>query len=165
MCISRSGSCRLHIRRGVRALTCRSYLLSVFLYIGRSPYELMWRRVAHTNIGCPIQSRTVRLSGLRCCGRRTHSSRSTVTDVSRSRTITLIRVPSRLKRYCNARHQHFITCSCHRRRPILGTARRCDLFLKILEQTRRRYQFVVVGYVVMPEHFHLLISEPEKGDP
>ena len=39
------------------------------------------------------------------------------------------------------------------------------MFLKILEQTRQRYQFVVVGYVVMPEHFHLLMSEPEKGDP
>jgi putative transposase len=30
---------------------------------------------------------------------------------------------------------------------------------------RRRYAFVVVGYVVMPEHFHLLISEPERGNP
>ena len=30
---------------------------------------------------------------------------------------------------------------------------------------RRRYTFVVVGYVVMPEHFHLLISEPERGNP
>jgi len=30
---------------------------------------------------------------------------------------------------------------------------------------RCRYGFAVVGYVVMPEHFHLLISEPEKGDP
>jgi putative transposase len=38
------------------------------------------------------------------------------------------------------------------------------LFVKILEQTRQRYQFVVVGYVVMPEHFHLLISEPEYAD-
>ena len=28
---------------------------------------------------------------------------------------------------------------------------------------RQRYRFVVVGYVVMPEHIHLLISEPEKG--
>jgi putative transposase len=34
-----------------------------------------------------------------------------------------------------------------------------------LEEVRRRYGFVVVGYVVMPEHIHLLISEPEKGDP
>jgi REP-associated tyrosine transposase len=30
---------------------------------------------------------------------------------------------------------------------------------------RRRYRFVVVGYVVMPEHVHLLLSEPERGDP
>jgi hypothetical protein len=37
--------------------------------------------------------------------------------------------------------------------------------LKTLEQTRRRYGFVVVGYVVMPEHVHLLISESEKGNP
>jgi putative transposase len=27
---------------------------------------------------------------------------------------------------------------------------------------RTRYQFFVSGYVVMPEHVHLLISEPEK---
>jgi len=37
--------------------------------------------------------------------------------------------------------------------------------LKILEQTRERYRFVVVGYVVMPEHVHLLVSEPEIGSP
>jgi REP element-mobilizing transposase RayT len=35
----------------------------------------------------------------------------------------------------------------------------------VLEQARRRYRFVVIGYVVMPEHIHLLISEPEIGDP
>ncbi len=27
---------------------------------------------------------------------------------------------------------------------------------------RRRYGFVVVGYVIMPEHVHLLLSEPER---
>jgi REP element-mobilizing transposase RayT len=37
--------------------------------------------------------------------------------------------------------------------------------LGILEQTRRKYHFVVHGYVLMPEHFHLLITEPETGDP
>lgn len=30
---------------------------------------------------------------------------------------------------------------------------------------RQRYGFVVLGYVVMPEHFHLLISEPEQANP
>jgi len=47
----------------------------------------------------------------------------------------------------------------------LGTARKHDLFLFVLEQARKRYQFVVVGYVVMPEHVHLLISEPQHKDP
>ena len=60
---------------------------------------------------------------------------------------------------------HFITCSCYRRLPFLGSARRRDFFLKILEETRRKYQFVVAGYVVMPEHVHLLIGEPKVKNP
>jgi putative transposase len=60
---------------------------------------------------------------------------------------------------------HFITCSCYRRWPLVSTARKRDRFLSILEQTRQRYRFVVVGYVVMPEHIHLLLSEPEVGTP
>jgi REP element-mobilizing transposase RayT len=32
-----------------------------------------------------------------------------------------------------------------------------------LERVRRWYGFYVTGYVVMPEHVHLLISEPERG--
>jgi len=64
-----------------------------------------------------------------------------------------------------AHHLHFITCSCYRRLPLLRTARSRDRFLSILEQTRERYRFVVVGYVVMPEHIHLLLTEPEVGTP
>ncbi len=48
---------------------------------------------------------------------------------------------------------------------MLGTASRRDLFLTVLERARRRYRLVVIGYVVMPEHFHLLITEPQVGDP
>src|SRR5580693_2902345 len=72
---------------------------------------------------------------------------------------------SKPKRYYGNGDLHFITCSCYRRQPLLGTPQRRTLLLTVLEHARRRYQFVVVGYVVMPEHFHLLISEPEKGDP
>jgi len=64
-----------------------------------------------------------------------------------------------------AHHLHFITCSCYRRSPFLHTARRRDIFLTMLEQTRERYRFVVVGYVVMAEHIHLLLTEPEVGTP
>ena len=74
-------------------------------------------------------------------------------------------MPSGLKRFYGANHLHYITCSCYRRRPLLATPRRRDAFLRVLEQVRQKYDFTVVGYVVMPEHFHLLISEPEQGDP
>jgi putative transposase len=74
-------------------------------------------------------------------------------------------VGNRLQRFYGAGHLHFITTSCYRRRALLASARHRDLFLEILEQTRRRYEFVVAGYVVMPEHVHLLISESEEANP
>ena len=74
-------------------------------------------------------------------------------------------VPKLLRRYYGAGDLHFITGSCYGREPVLHTAQRRDPFLTVLEQVRKRYRFVVMGYVVMPEHFHLLISEPRKGDP
>ena len=74
-------------------------------------------------------------------------------------------MPAGLHRTYGAHHLHFITCSCHRRLPLLSTARSRDCFLSILEQTRQRYRFVVVGYVLMPEHFHSLVTEPEVGNP
>ncbi len=49
--------------------------------------------------------------------------------------------------------------------PLLRSARSRDRVLSVLEQTRKRYRFVVVGYVVMPEHIHLLLTEPEVGTP
>jgi putative transposase len=74
-------------------------------------------------------------------------------------------MPSGLHRTYGAHHLHFITCSCYRRLPFLNRAPSRDRFLSILEQVRLRYRFVVVGYVVMPEHIHLLVTEPEIGNP
>lgn len=70
-----------------------------------------------------------------------------------------------LRRIYDRPHLHYITCSCYRREPLLGTARRRDVFVRILEQVRSRYRFLVIGYVVMPEHFHLLMSKPEIDNP
>jgi putative transposase len=39
------------------------------------------------------------------------------------------------------------------------------VLVKILGEVRDRYGFVLIGYVVMPNHIHLLISEPAKGTP
>jgi hypothetical protein len=35
---------------------------------------------------------------------------------------------------------------------LLGTPQSRDLFLEVMQRVRRRYRFVVVGYVVMPAH-------------
>jgi len=70
-----------------------------------------------------------------------------------------------LQRYYGRGDLHFITFSCYRRRPYLGTVRARDRFVKILGHVRLRYGFQLLGYVVMPEHVHLIISEPKKGAP
>ncbi|HEU5402565.1 MAG TPA: transposase [Terriglobales bacterium] len=70
-------------------------------------------------------------------------------------------MPWGLKRYQQSGNFHFITFSCYRRKPKLGTAQRRCVFEMALERTGVQYRFVVAGYVVMPEHVHLLVSEPE----
>jgi len=74
-------------------------------------------------------------------------------------------MPKGLKRYYGQGHLHFLTFSCYRRLPLLGTVRARSLFVKTLGEVRARYGFLLVGYVVIPEHVHLLISEPKKATP
>ncbi len=71
-------------------------------------------------------------------------------------------MPWGLKHFQEGRCLHFLTFSCYGRAPLLGTAQARDVFEGTLEQTRRWYGFYVAGYVVMPEHVHLLMSEPER---
>jgi REP element-mobilizing transposase RayT len=59
--------------------------------------------------------------------------------------------------------EHFVTFSCFRRLPLLETHRAQELFLSALEQARINYGLGVFGYVVMPEHVHLLLTEPKRG--
>ena len=72
-------------------------------------------------------------------------------------------MPSRLKRYQQTGQLHYITFTCYRRLKHLETDSARDIFEQILERVRRWYRSQVVGYVVMPEHVHLLISEPERS--
>jgi putative transposase len=60
-------------------------------------------------------------------------------------------------------HLHFITFSCYQRLPYLGNPTTRDQFEQSLETMRRRYDFLVHGYVVMPEHVHLLVTEPKEA--
>src|ERR1700689_2809522 len=74
-------------------------------------------------------------------------------------------MPRGLKRYYGKRDLHFITLSCYRRLPLLRSMRARNLFVKILDEVRNVHGFALVGFVVMPEHIHLLMGEPVKGTP
>jgi putative transposase len=74
-------------------------------------------------------------------------------------------MPKGLKRYYGRGHLHFLTFSCYRRLPLLGTARARNVFVRAMAAIRERYHFLLAGYVVMPEHVHLLISEGPKCTP
>ena len=74
-------------------------------------------------------------------------------------------MPKDLKRYYGQRQFHFVTFSCYRRLPLLGTVRARNLFVKELGRVRKEYGFLLIRYVVMPNHVHLLISEPKKRTP
>jgi REP element-mobilizing transposase RayT len=68
------------------------------------------------------------------------------------------------KRYQHQGCLHFITFSCYRRMQLLDSPVAREVFEQELERVRRWYGCYVTGYVVMPEHVHLLISEPEHGE-
>jgi putative transposase len=72
-------------------------------------------------------------------------------------------MPWGLKRYQETGNLHFITFSCYQRQPFLSAPSSRRAFEETLERVRRWYGFDVKGYVVMPEHVHLLLSEPERG--
>ena len=70
-------------------------------------------------------------------------------------------MPGRLKRYQSEGHYHFITFSCFHRLPYLNNDHARIAFEEVLERVRRRHQFFLFGYVIMPEHVHLLLTEPK----
>jgi putative transposase len=72
-------------------------------------------------------------------------------------------MPKGLVRYQYAGHLHFITISCHRHANILKTPAACNLLQQILEDTRKKYRFDILGYVFMSNHIHLLITEPVQA--
>jgi REP-associated tyrosine transposase len=71
-------------------------------------------------------------------------------------------MPRGLYRFQEFGKSHFVTFSCYRRQAFFHDSRTYDLFSACLERTRKHFQMFVYGCVVMPEHVHLLLSEPEK---
>jgi putative transposase len=58
----------------------------------------------------------------------------------------------------------FITTSTCRRTRIFTCQGFCRIFVETLRQVRRETGFLLIGWVLMPEHFHLLIKPEPAGD-
>jgi putative transposase len=55
-----------------------------------------------------------------------------------------------------------VTFCCYHRRPLFTEATPKAIFEAALERVRLNFGLCVYGYVVMPEHVHLLVSEPQR---
>jgi putative transposase len=72
-------------------------------------------------------------------------------------------MPRGLRRFQQSGQSHFLTFSCYRRQANLSSPDTYDLFVLCLEDMRRRFAMCIYGYVVMPEHVHLLVNEPQHA--
>ncbi|MCI0363335.1 MAG: transposase [Phycisphaerales bacterium] len=62
-----------------------------------------------------------------------------------------------LKRFEAPGQARFITCSCWQRLPLFGNPSIRDAFADQLGTVRQRNAFRLLGWVIMPEHFHILV--------
>jgi putative transposase len=58
-------------------------------------------------------------------------------------------------------HLHLVTCTCFHKLPKLGEEKHRNVFVRLMEELRVKFRFAIAGYVVMPDHFRLLMREPE----
>ncbi len=71
-------------------------------------------------------------------------------------------MPWGLTRFHHSGQSHFVTFCCYHRRRLFTTDASRQIFESALERVRRSFRLQVYGYVVMPEHVHLLLSEPQR---
>jgi REP element-mobilizing transposase RayT len=71
-------------------------------------------------------------------------------------------MPWGLTRFHHSGQSHFVTFCCYHRHRLFTADASCRIFESALERVRRSYRLYVYGYVLMPEHVHLLLSEPRQ---
>lgn len=58
---------------------------------------------------------------------------------------------------------HYVTTVTYGRVQVFRSETACSIFVKTLAEARDKYPFKLIGYVVMPDHIHLLLN-PESSD-
>ena len=66
-----------------------------------------------------------------------------------------------LRHYDNLNSARFVTFCCYRRQQFLTSIPVIESFLDSLSNIRFKYQLRLLGYVIMPEHLHLVLHPPD----
>lgn len=56
---------------------------------------------------------------------------------------------------------HYVTAVTHKRLPIFRTEIPCQIFIDNLKELKEKHSFKLIGYVIMPDHFHLIVNPIE----
>ena len=68
---------------------------------------------------------------------------------------------TKLRHYDNEGTARFVTFGCYRNLPFLSDDSAKQIFLEELDRTRTKHGFKLLGYVIMPEHVHLVLHPPD----
>ena len=71
----------------------------------------------------------------------------------------------RQRHYYGLNHLHFITASTYRRARLFDSDLFRSHFVQTLAQLRQQHNFRLLGWVLMPEHFHLLLWPSDESHP
>jgi putative transposase len=74
-------------------------------------------------------------------------------------------VVSRQHHYYGANHLHYLTRSIYRRVRVFDSERFRLNFTRALDHLRAELGFKIIGYALMPEHFHLLVWPSGLANP
>ena len=69
---------------------------------------------------------------------------------------------SDIRRYIVPNHCYFVTTTTANRRPVFGSRQLAQILVATLGFYRQAMGFSIYGYVIMPDHLHLLIT-PREG--
>lgn len=68
-----------------------------------------------------------------------------------------------LKRYERRNDLRYLTCSCYQQLPLFKNDLIKDHFVEHLTRSQQELEFMVYAWVLMPEHFHLLIQPKDTN--
>ncbi len=69
---------------------------------------------------------------------------------------------SQLTRFNGLNTARFITFSCYHHYNLFKTSSSKEIFIKSLDALRNKHKYKLYGYVIMPNHVHLVVRPPEN---